>query len=267
VGVCAFAGRFRAWADVRQNAYLVRPPAGNATVRAALSRQSKSKGRYVIWSKSVLSVLAFVFLTVLANAQCASASTPICPTPPIAPHLRHDWANCSPIIYYVSIGYCWWKRNTNSWKRKYSAVKQLNLRIIKVLGINLYDHQSCQSTFGHKDICYKNTHQLYNQAIINPLTIIHWPSWITNSRFNSRGLQPCVCWGFPRHISDCVIDGNANVTKDDTNPETSFFLWSTKSSRSGFSCSLVQQTFRTQSIEVDFRYVDIRYSDFKETDY
>jgi len=72
---------------------------------------------------------------------------------------------------------------------------------------------------------------------------------------------------FQDNISDCVVDGNGNVMLDDTSPGNYLLLVDLRNLDSNFSCSFGPTKIQNAIIEVNFRYLDILYTDFIEKDY
>jgi len=72
---------------------------------------------------------------------------------------------------------------------------------------------------------------------------------------------------FQDNISDCIIHGNGAVVMDDSNPGNHLLLVDLRNLDEGFYCSFGPTNIENAIIEVDFRYVDIRYNDFEKDEY
>ena len=72
---------------------------------------------------------------------------------------------------------------------------------------------------------------------------------------------------FQDNIANCVIEGNGNVAVDDTNPENNLLLADLRNLDENFSCSFGPINLENAILEVDFRYVDIRFNDFEDDEY
>lgn len=72
---------------------------------------------------------------------------------------------------------------------------------------------------------------------------------------------------FQDNIADCAIEGNGNVVVDDTDSENYLLLADLRNLDESFSCAFGPTNLENAILEVDFRYVDIRFNDFEDDKY
>lgn len=71
---------------------------------------------------------------------------------------------------------------------------------------------------------------------------------------------------FQDQISDCSIEGNGEISLDDTNVENYLLLVDLRSQDTSFICNFGPTGIQDAIIEADFRYKEIQYYDFDESD-
>lgn len=72
---------------------------------------------------------------------------------------------------------------------------------------------------------------------------------------------------FQDGIVDCRIKGNGNIAEDDTNSANQLLLVDLRNLDEDFSCFFGPTNVQDTIIEVDFRYPEIRYSEFKKDEF
>ena len=72
---------------------------------------------------------------------------------------------------------------------------------------------------------------------------------------------------FQDNIADCIIEGNGNVVADDTDLENYLLLADLRNLNDSFLCTFGPTNLENAILEVDFRYVDIRFDDFEDDEY
>ena len=110
-------------------------------------------------------------------------------------------------------------------------------------------------------------------SVLNPgdheiLTqLLNDPFGIQDPDLTLDGYELVFVEDFQDNISDCIIDGNGAVVMDDSNQENQLLLVDLRNLDEGFTCSFGPTNIENAIIEVDFRYVDIRYNDFEDGEY
>lgn len=219
--------------------------------------------------KSIQSAfLAFVVLMVLLSG-CAPASTPVPPTetpiPPTSTPL--PTATAMPIVYNAVIHVV-----------DEDGKPIANAKIIQGETVELTDNQGVWQKSGQSpDLSIKawaqgyllQEHSSTMQAGDNKIQIQLAPDplGLKPADLEKEGYELVFVEDFQDGISDCAIDGNGNVTSDDANTGNQLLLADLRNIDEGFECSFAPKNVENGIIEIEFRYPEIRYSDFKENDY
>jgi len=212
----------------------------------------------------------FVAVALLAiSLSCGVISTPLPPTStPIPPTSTSvPTATATPIVYNAVV---------NVVDENGKSVS--NARIIQDEAIELTDNQgvwrkSSQSpnlsikvwTQGYLLQQYSSTMQAGDNKI--QIQLSPDPVGLKAADLEKEGYELIFVEDFQDGISDCTIDGNGNVASDDTITGNQLLLVDLRNIDEGFECSFDPINVKDGIIEIEFRYPEIRYSDFKENDY
>ena len=210
--------------------------------------------------------IAFILLSVLVNG-CATDVTPIPPTFSPLPPTNTPEPTATPIVYNVEIDVIDEEGNivpeakiiqgeviefTNNQGVWQKLIENSNLSInIWAQGYLLQEYSSDLQPGDNKIQIQLNTD----------------PSGLKMADLTLDGYKLVFVEDFQDQISDCIIDGNGNVVIDDTNPENYLLYVDLRNLEEGFTCSFGPTNIENAIIEVDFRYVDIRYDDFEDDEY
>lgn len=112
-------------------------------------------------------------------------------------------------------------------------------------------------------------HSLIMQAGENKIQIQLSPDpfGLKPADLEKEGYELVFVEDFQDGISDCMIDGNGNLASDDTDTGNLLILADLRNIDDGFECSFDPINVEDGIIEVEFRYPEIRYNDFKDNDY
>lgn len=89
------------------------------------------------------------------------------------------------------------------------------------------------------------------------------PRGLSAADLEKEGYELVFVEDFQDGIADCTIQGNGNVTTDDTNSANQLLLVDLRNLEDGFSCFFGPINLQDAIIEVDFRYPEILYNDKK----
>lgn len=217
--------------------------------------------------KSIQSVLVvFVFLTVLLSG-CAPASTPIPPTFTLVPPTFTPVPTATPIIYNAGIDVV---DENGKPIPEAKIIQGETVEFTDNQGVWQKSSQSPELSIGvwaqgyllqeHSSILQAGDNKIQIQLLPDPLGL-------KTADLEKEGYELVFVEDFQDSISDCVIDGNGNVANDDTNSENQLLLVDLRNLEDSFSCFFGPTNIQDAIIEVDFRYPEIRYSEFKENDY
>jgi len=219
--------------------------------------------------KSIQTMLAAVVLLAI-SLSCAVVSTPVptsTPIPPTSTATPLPTATATPIVYNAAV-------NVVDENGKSIA----NAKIIQGETVELTDNQGIwQKSSQSPDLSIKvwaqgyllQEHSSTMQAGDNKIQIQLSPDLLglKPADLEKEGYELAFVEDFQDGISDCTIDGNGNVVSDDTNTGNQLLLADLRNIDDGFECSFDPINVEDGIIEIEFRYPEIRYSDFKENDY
>jgi len=225
--------------------------------------------------KSIQSVLAAVVLLVISSG-CAFATTPVPPTltlipptlTPIPPTFTPiPTATATPIIYNAIVNVI--DENGNSLS---------NAKIIQGETVELTDNQGSWHKSGQSPELsisvwaqgyllqeYSSSMQAGDNDI--QIQLLLDPFGLKTSDLEKEGYELVFVEDFQDGSVDCTIKGNGNVEKDDTDSANQLLLVDLRNLDDDFSCFFGPTNLQDAIIEVDFRYPEIRYSEFKENEY
>jgi len=217
--------------------------------------------------KSMLSVfLALVFVVVVVSG-CAPTSTPVPPTDtpsPIPPTLTPE-PTATPITYQVTMDVVDEKGNPIP---NAEIIRGETVEMADNQGVWLNTLQTSNLSAGvwAQGYLFQNqssTLQPGNNKITVQLSVD--PKSLQLADLTQKGYKLVFADDFQDRISRCKIDGNGNVIQDDTDPANYLLLVDLRNlNDASFSCSFGPTNIQNAIIEVDFRYVDIRFSDFNQ---
>ena len=224
--------------------------------------------------KSIPSMFIAIVLLVISSS-CAVFATPVPPTlTPIPPTLTLvptftpvPTATATPIIYNAIVKVV--DENGNSLS---------NAKIIQGKTVDLTDNQGIwrkSSQFPELSISvwaqgyllqeYSSSMQGGDNEI--QIQLLPDPFGLKMTDLEKEGYELVFIEDFQDGIVDCTIRGNGNVEKDDTNPANQLLLVDLRNLGDDFSCFFGPINMQDAIIEVDFRYPEIRRTDFYENDY
>jgi hypothetical protein len=212
--------------------------------------------------KSIQSALVmFVFLTVLLSG-CAPASTPVPPTFTPVPT-----ATATPIVYNAAINVV---DENGKPIPEAKIVQGETVEFTDNQGVWQKSSQSPELSIGiwaqgyllqkHSSTLQAGDNKIQIQLLPDPLGL-------KTADLEKEGYKLVFVEDFQDGIPDCIIKGNGNVAKDDTNSGNQLLLVDLRNLEDSFSCFFGPTNIQDAIIEIDFRYPEIRYSDFKENDY
>lgn len=225
--------------------------------------------------KPIQSVLAACVLLVVLSS-CAVVTTPVPPTlTPIPPTVTPipatftpvPTATATPIIYDAIVNVV--DENGNSLS---------NAKIIQGKTVELTDNQGVWRNSGQSPELSISVwaqgyllqeHSSSMQAGDNEIQIQLSPDplGLKTTDLEKEGYELVFVEDFQDRIVDCTIRGNGNVTEDDTDSANQLLLVDLRNLDDDFSCFFGPINVQDAIIQVDFRYPEIRYSDFKENEY
>ncbi len=214
----------------------------------------------------------FVFLLFIGlESGCSPASTPVLPAaspvPPTAspvPPTSTPEPTATPIVYDVTI---------NVVDANGSPIPEA--KILQGDTVELADsqgvwHKSSQKPELSINIWAQGYLIKEQTSTLQPgenkinLQLAADPLGLQAADLTKEGYKLAFVEDFQDNISDCLIDGNAAIVKDDTKPENNLLLVDLRNlGEKTFSCSFGPTNIQDAIIEVDFRYVGILFSDFK----
>jgi hypothetical protein len=208
--------------------------------------------------KSTFLFFTFFLFSVMANG-CTPASTLVPTAIPPEP-------TSTPIVYNVRI---------NVVDEKDNPIP--DAKIIHGETVEFTDNQGIwQKTIPNSELSVSIWAQGYllqkHASIIKPgdnkinIQLSTDPNGLQRSDLTRDGYKLVFIEDFQDNISDCIIDGNGNVYKDDTKPGNYLLLVDLRNLDTSFSCSFGPTNIENAIIEVDFRYPDIRYKDYSTAD-
>jgi hypothetical protein len=223
--------------------------------------------------KMLLLVIALFLLTVLVSG-CAPAATPIPPTltsvPPTLtplPPTNTPEPTATPIVYNVEIDVIDEEGNIVP---EAKIIQEETIEYTDKVGI-------WQKSLENSDLSINVWAQGYLlqefSSELNPgdnkiqIQLFTDQSGLQMIDLTLDGYKLVFVEDFQDNISDCNIDGNGNVVIDDSKPENQLLLVDLRNLDEGFTCSFGPTNIENAIIEVDFRYVDIRYNDFEDGEY
>jgi hypothetical protein len=222
--------------------------------------------------KSFLSV--FVLLTVLGNG-CVPAATPplLTATPfpatasPIPPTSTPE-PTATPVVYDVTIDVV-----------DENGTPIPDVKIIQGKTVELTDnkgvwHKSYPTPELSINIWAQGYQAQENSSTLKPgdnkihLQLAADPLGLKAADLAKEGYKLVFVEDFQDNSIDCLVDGNANIEKDSTKPENNLLTVDLRNlADQGFLCSFGPTNIQDAIIEADFRYVEIKYSDFKKDDF
>jgi len=225
--------------------------------------------------KSILSVFAAVMLLVISSG-CAVAATPVIPTrTPIPPTLTPipptftpvPTATATPILYNAIVNVI--DENGNSLSNA-KIIQDKTVEFTDNQGIWHKSGQSPELSFSVWSQGYLlQEHSSIMQAGDNEIQIQLSPDpfGLKTTDLEKEGYELVFVEDFQDGIVDCIIKGNGNIDVDDTNSANQLLLVDLRNLDDDFSCFFGPTNIQDAIIEVEFRYPEIRYSEFKENEY
>lgn len=215
-----------------------------------------------------LVVLAFVFVTVLLSG-CAPAATPVPPTlTPVPPTFTPvPTATATPIVYNAVVDVV---DENGKPIPEAKLIQGETVEFADNQGVWQGSSQSRELSIGVWAQGYSlQEHSSTLQAGINTIQIqlSTDPLGLQTADLARDGYSLVFVEDFQDGISDCVIDGNGIVAPDETNAENYLLHVDLRNIEEGFACSFGQTNLQDAIIEVELRYPEIQYTDFKEDAY
>jgi hypothetical protein len=219
--------------------------------------------------KVSLSICTLVLLAVLI-AGCAPAPTPVPPTPSPIPPTNTPEPTATPIVYGVEI------MVTDEEGNPISDAKIIQDEMVEAAndqGVWSGSTQASELSVsvwaqGYLLQEYSSTLQSGENKLDVKLAVD--PFGLLTDELARDGYELVFVEDFQDNISDCVIDGNANIATDETDAGNSLLLVDLRNLNDGFTCSFGPTNLENAMLEVDFRYPEIRYTDFnndKDSEY
>jgi hypothetical protein len=210
--------------------------------------------------------VVFVFLTVLLSG-CAPAPTPVPPTFTSVPPTFTPVPTATPIVYNAAIDVI---DENGKPIPEAKIIQGETVEFTDNQGVWQKSSQSSELSIGVWAQGYSlQKHSSTLQAGDNKIQIqlLPDPLGLKTADLEKEGYKLVFVEDFQDGIPDCVITGNGNVANDDTNPGNQLMLVDLRNLEESFSCFFGPTNIQDAIFEVDFRYPEIRYSEFKENDY
>lgn len=93
------------------------------------------------------------------------------------------------------------------------------------------------------------------------------PLGLNRSSLEEDGYELVFIEDFQDKIVDCELDGNGNLFMDESNSENYLLLVDLRNMDEFFECAFGPENIEDGIIEIEFRYPEIRYNDFKDGEY
>lgn len=210
-----------------------------------------------------LSICTLVLLAVLF-VGCAPAPTPVPPTstPSPLPPTNTPEPTATPIIYDVVVSVTDEEGNSIP-----------GAKIIQGETVEFADDQgvwsgSTQTSELSVSVWAQGYLLQEYSSILQPgennldVKLVVDPFGLASDDLAKDGYELVFVEDFQDNISDCVIDGNGNVATDETG--NYLLLVDLRNLNDDFTCSFGPTNIENAIIEVDFRYPEIRYTDFND---
>ena len=219
--------------------------------------------------KSIRSALGiFVFLTVLLSG-CAPVSTPVPPTlTPVLPTFTPvPTATATPIVYNAAINVV---DESGKPIPEAKIVQGETVEFTDNQGVWQKSNQSPELSIGiwaQGYLLQKHSSTLQAGGNKIQIQLLPDPLGLKTADLEKEGYKLVFVEDFQDGVSDCIIKGNGNIANDDTNSGNQLLLVDLRNLEDSFSCFFGPTNIQDAIIEIEFRYPEIRYSDFKENDY
>lgn len=219
--------------------------------------------------KSIQTMFAAVILLAI-SLSCAVVSTPVptsTPIPLTSTATPLPTATATPIVYNVSVNIV-----------DENGKPMPNAKIIQDETVELTDDKGIwQKSSQSPDLSIKvwaqgyllQEHPLTLQVGDNKIQIQLSPDafGLKTTDLEKEGYELAFVEDFQDGISDCTINGNGNVASDDVDSGNQILLADLRNIDEHFECSFDPINIEDGIIEIEFRYPEIRYREFKENDY
>lgn len=215
--------------------------------------------------KSIQAMFAAVLLLAVLSS-CAGASTPVAPVSTATPPPTAT-ATATPIIYNVTAHVI---DENGAPLSKAKIIQGEIVEFTDTQGIWQKSGQSSDLSIkiwaqGYLPQEHSSTMQAGNNKI--QIQLLPDPAGLKAADLEKEGYELAFVEDFQDGISDCMIEGNGNVANDETNSGNQLMQVDLRNMDDSFICSFGPVNVQDALLEVDFRYPEIRYNDFKENEY